>query len=329
MPARIVTSTALSAALSACLLAGAALAAAGCDDNTSSAGVGPPALTKQQAGQVLAAYATAVNRAGRRLDGKALPGIEGDPQLSMDDAALKLRRVIRQRPPAMKFTHTTFYVPRLHGYPHWFAADSITGKGKQTLRHALLFTQAKAGAPWLLAADPYPTDAALSRVALDPDGYATPVDAGDKGLPVAPGKLPAAHAALLTGGPSAPGASALAKGPKTTETYAALKQGEQALAKRGVTLTSKFSAAPYAVYALRTKDRGALVWYVVKQNEAYSAAKRGTLAVSGDLTGLAPAASARTHMDTTVLVQYLATVPPKGRAAVTGMYRKAISAHGS
>ncbi|KAB2380264.1 hypothetical protein [Actinomadura montaniterrae] len=325
MPARIVTSTVLPAVL----LAGAALAAAGCDDNTSSAGVGPPALTKQQAGQVLAAYTTAVNRAGKRLDGRELPGIEADPQLSMDEAALKLRRTIRQRPPALKFTHPVFYIPRLRGYPHWFAADAITGKGKQTLRHAMLFTQAKAGAPWLLAADPYPADAALSKVALDPDGYATPVDAGDKGLPIAPARLPAAHAAVLSGGTSAPGASALAKGPKTSETYNALKQGEQALANRGVTLSSKFSAAPYAVYALRTKDRGALVWYVVKQNEAYSAAKRGRLAVSGDLTGLAPAASARTRMDTTVLVQYLATVPPKGRATVTGMYRKAIAAHGS
>ncbi|QKG25198.1 hypothetical protein [Actinomadura verrucosospora] len=326
MPAR---RTAMSTALPACLLAGAALAAAGCNDNTSSAGVSPPALSKQQAGQVLAAYTTAVNQVGRRLDGKALPGIEADPQLSMDEAALKLRRVIGQKPPAMKFTHTVYYIPRLHGYPHWFAADAITGKGKQTLRHALLFTQAKAGAPWLLAADPYPADAALSKVALDPDGYATPVDTGDKGLAVAPARMAAAHAALLSGGPSAPGASALAKGPKTTETYDALKQGEQTLAKRGVTLSSTFAAAPYAVYALRTKDRGALVWYVVKQNEAYSAAKRGRLAVSGDLTGLAPATSARTRMDTTVLVQYLATVPPKGRATVTGMYRKAIAAHGS
>ncbi len=34
-------------------------------------------------------------------------------------------------------------------------------------------------------------------------------------------------------------------------------------------------------------------------------------------------------MDTTVLVQYLATVPPKGRATVSGMYRKAIAVRGS
>lgn len=316
--------------LTGCLLAAALTA--GCSGGSSAEAAKPrgtPALTQAQAQGVLASYAKGANRAGRRFSGKALRAVETDPQLSMDVAALKLRRAIRQRPPKLAFTSTTFYIPRLTGYPHWFAADAVTGKGDRAVRHALLFTQAKAGAPWLLASDPYPSEAALSKVALDPDGFATPVDPAAKNLAVAPGKLPGAHAALLTDGPHASGASLIADGAKTSETYKALKQGERTLAGRGVTLSSRFSPAPYKVYALRTKDRGALVWYVLKQNEAYSATKRGRLAVSGDLVGLAPARAARTRMDTTVLVQYLATVPPKGRATVSGMYRKAVTAHGS
>ncbi|MFB4306088.1 hypothetical protein [Actinomadura sp. GTD37] len=316
--------------LTGCLLAAAL--AAGCSGGTSAEAAKPrgaPALTKAQAQRVLASYTAAANRAGYRFSGRALRAIEADPQLSMDVAALKLRRAVRQRPPKLAFTSTTFYIPRLTGYPHWFAADAATGQGDRTLRHALLFTQAEAGAPWLLAADPYPAEPALSKIALDPDGFATPVDPGAKDLAVAPGSLPQAHAALLTEGPRASGAAHLADGAKTSETYKALKQGEHALAGRGVTLSSRFSAAPYKVYALRTKDRGALVWYVLKQNEAYSATKRGRLAVSGDLVGLAPARTARTRMDTTVLVQYLATVPAKGRATVSGMYRKAVTAHGT
>ncbi|MFE9104741.1 hypothetical protein [Actinomadura geliboluensis] len=322
----------LAGALGGCLLVTALTA--GCSGSGSPAEAakakGTPALTKAQAEQVLASFAEGLNRAGKRLSAKALHTVETDPQLSMDVAALKLRRAVRKPPGKLAFTSSAFYIPRLTGHPRWFAADTTTGTGDRTLRHALLFTQDKPGSPWLLAADPYIAEPALPKVALDPEGFATPVDpATQDHLAVAPAKLPQAHAALLTDGPNASGAALLADGARTSETYKALKQGERALAGRGVTLSSRFTPAPFKVYALRTKDRGAIVWYVLKQNEAYSATKRGRLSVSGDLVGLAPAKSARTRMDTTVLVQYLATVPPKGRATVNGMYRKAVLAQGS
>ncbi|WP_329522294.1 hypothetical protein [Spirillospora sp. NBC_01491] len=321
MPARTVGTALL---LPSFLLA--ATAACGSD---SSAGAEPPALTKDQARRVLDRYTAAVARAGANLDGAALPAVQADPQLAMDTAAFKFRRASRQRSPALAFAKPEFYIPRMAGYPRWFAAAAVTGPGGRALRHALLFTQARPGEPWLLTADPFPADAALSRVALDPGGYATPVKPGAEGLAVPPAGLAAAHAALLTSGPAAPGAAVLAPGPKTDEAYGALRQGQADLKRAGVALASRFSAAPSPVYALRTKDRGALVWYLVRQNEAYTSARRGRLAVSGDLVGLVPARAARRRMDTTVLVQYLATVPPEGRATVTGMYRKAIAVRGS
>lgn len=329
MRARAVT-TSLTAA---CLLA--APLGAGCSSpgDTSSAEqsrpAATPAITKEQAQQVLTSYSGAVNAAVRNYSPTTLQAAEADPQLSMDVAALKLRRAVKQRPQKIVFTNTQYYIPRLSGFPRWFAVGTVTGKGKRTVRHAMLFTQAKSGAPWLLTADPYLGDDALGRVALDPQGYATAAEPDVKGLAVAPGKLPQAHAALLTDGPGAAGASTLANGAQTTDAYKALQQGEKTLAGRGVTLSSRFSAAPYTVYALRTKDRGALVWYVLKQNEAYSSSKRGALSVGGDLVGLAPPKIKSTRMDTTVLVQYLAAVPPKGRATITGMYRKAVAVHGS
>ncbi|MFC6884138.1 MULTISPECIES: hypothetical protein [Actinomadura] len=313
MPARNLTAL----LLPPCLL----LASAAACGSSSSAGSEPPALTREQAQEVIARYSRDAPR--------SLASAETDPQLAMDAAALKMRRVTKRRAPSRTFSHTALYVPRMAGYPRWFAADAISGQGKETLRHALLFTQAKAGAPWLLAADPLPTDASLGRVALDPDGYASPVDPGLKGLAITPADLPRAHSALFNGGPKAPGASALGPGPKTDQAYRALVQGEAALKGQGIGLVSRFSPAPGPVFALRTRDRGALVWYAVKQNEAYTTTERGKLAVTGDLVGLAPARSARTRVDTTVLVQYLAAVPPKGRATVTGMYRKAVAAKGS
>ncbi|MFS2293007.1 MAG: hypothetical protein FWJ90_09925 [Actinomadura sp.] len=321
MPAR--TTTVVSVLASSLL---AAALSAGCSGSSSSAGSaepkGEPPLTKAQAEKVLTSYTAAVDRAGRTFNPKPLRTVEADPQLAMDVAALKFRRAVKQSPSKLQFTNTAYYIPRLTGYPQWFAVGAVTGK--RTLRHAMLFTRAKADAPWLLTAAPQVGDASLRKVALGSDGYAVPVAPDARDLAVAPGKLPAAHAALLTEGPRAAGASVLAEGTQTTETYKALKEGEKTLARRGVTLSSRFAAAPYDVYALRTSDRGALVWYVLKQEEAYSSSRPGKLSVSGDLVGLAPAGSARTRMDTTVLVQYLAAVPPEGRAAVTGMYRKAV-----
>ncbi|WP_067486065.1 hypothetical protein [Actinomadura hibisca] len=304
------------------------LPACGSDSDPASASA-PPALTQDQARQVLSRYTKAAGQAGQRLDASGLSAVATGPQLTMDTAAVKLRRVTKQKPGPLAFTKPVFYIPRTTGYPRWFAADAISGSDKQTLRHALLFTQAKADAPWLLAADPYPSDAALSRVQLDGDGYATAVPPAAPGLSLAPGKVAAAHAALLTDGAKAPGAASLAPGPKTTQAREALEQGVKLLNKRGVKLTSSFTPDATPAYALRTKDGGAVVWYVLRQNEAYSSARRGTLSVSGDLSGLAPARTVRNRLTTTVLIQYLATVPPKGAATVTGMYRKAVAADGT
>jgi hypothetical protein len=306
--------------------------AAACTGSPSSADAGgPPALSKDQAAQVLERFVATANRAGRDLDDETLAAVEGAPQLTMDAAAYKLRRASKDKPADVPYAKPTFYIPRLSGHPRWFAADVITGTGKDTLRHAMLFTQDKAGGPWLLTDDPYPTDAALGRVALDKDGYATALTPTATGLAMAPDRLAPAHAALLTAGPKTPGAAGLAAGPKTTQAYDALRQAQDQLGKGGVSLTSRFAPDSSPVHALRTTDGGALVWYVVRQNEAYTAPKRGRLAVTGDLVGLAPASSAKTRLDTTVLVQYLAAVPPKGKGpvAVTGMYRKAVEATGS
>ncbi|MEV4255355.1 hypothetical protein AB0J52_19560, partial [Spirillospora sp. NPDC049652] len=289
---------------------------------------GPPALTRSRAQQVVAAYAVTAGQAGDRLDASLLPKIEADPQLTMDTAAVKLRRVSDARTGPLKLSHVSVAVPRLSGYPRWFAAAAVSGAGKGAVRHAMLFTQQRADAPWLLAADPFPTDAPLSRVALDGDGYATAVGSSTSGLALAPGTLPAAHSALLNAGPRAQGAERLAPGPKTTEAFTALRRAESGLRKSGVTLASRFEPGSPQVYALRTRDGGAVVWYVLKQKEAYSAAKKGKLTVTGDLVGLAPPSSVSTRMDTTVLIQYLATVPAKGTAGVTGMYRKAVAASG-
>ncbi|MBE1531366.1 hypothetical protein [Actinomadura algeriensis] len=309
-----------------CLLGGAV---AGCGGSPTAASSAPPALSRAQAEQVLKSYTDAADRAGHRLNRRALIGIQTDPQLTMEAAMFKKYGALRKRPPKLDFAKTTFFIPRLEGHPRWFAVGAGGGKDEGARPHAMLFTQEKPDGPWLLAADPAPGDGALDRVKLDGDGFAEAVSPDADGLPVAPAQIPKAHAALMTDGPDASGASALADGPTTGRAYEALRTVTESLAGQGVKLSATFAPAAYRVHALRTKDGGALVWYAMKQHEAYSAAKRGSLAVSGDLVGLAPAGSARTRLKTTVLTQYLAVVPPDGRAMVAGVYRKAVAARGA
>lgn len=311
-----------------CLLGGAA----GCGGSPSGASSGsdaPPALSRAEAERVLKSYTAAADQAGQKLSRRALAAIETEPQLSMDAAMFRKYRALRQRPPKLDFPKTTFFIPRLQGHPRWFAVGAGGGGGQGSRPHAMLFTQEEAGGPWLLAADPAPGDGALGQVKLDDQGFAEPVAPEADGLPVTPAGLPKAHATLMTGGPGASGAAAFADGPTTGRAYQALQKVTKSLAGQGVTLSSTFAPAPYRVHALRTKDGGALVWYAMRQQEAYSAAKRGSLAVSGDLVGLAPARSVRTRLKTTVLTQYLAVVPPDGRAMVAGVYRKAVAAKGA
>ncbi|WP_018653403.1 hypothetical protein [Actinomadura flavalba] len=302
------------------------LLAAACSGADSRPG---PAIGRAQAERVLARYTLAADAAGRTLDGTRLASVTTGPQLAMDLASLKLRRATKSPAGGLRFDRTTYLIPRLHGYPRWFAVDAMSSGGTQSVRHALLFTQSAEGAAWLLAADPLPVDGALNRVALDTDGFATAPGPEATGPAMAPARVAAAHAALLTGGAEAPGAKGIAPGPHTTRAHRALRAGSKKLRKRGILLSSEFAPHTTPFYALRTEDGGALVWYVLRQTEAYAAARAGKLSVSGDLTGLAPTRAPRTRLNSTVLIQYLATVPPRGPATVSGIYRKAVSAQGS
>jgi hypothetical protein len=300
-------------------------------------------LTKAQAQQVLSAYQATNNRANKALNAGLLASAETGPQLDMDTAGYKLRRATKQKFAEFTYTKPVFYIPRMSGYPRWFAAEALsspdTGAGRrvavppmaQQHRHALLFVQDKAGAPWRLAADPYPTGRALSGIAVDSAGYATAVPPDDARLALAPAQVGAAHAALLTAGPKAAAANGIGSGVHTTLAYTALRKATGQFTRVGVNLTSRFAPSTAPVYALRTTDGGALVWYVLQQNERYATKKPGIVSISGDLVGLAPPGKVQDRLDTTVLVQYLSKIPPKGKGTVDviGTYRKAVQAAAS
>jgi hypothetical protein len=275
-----------------------------------------PALTKSQAGQVLANYQSVNNRANAAMDAALLGTVETGPQLEMDRAGYQLRRAKKEgKYTPFTYARPAFYIPRQDGYPKWFAVDATSGN----TRHALLFTQDRTGAPWLLTADPFPSSA-LSGIALDKDGYATAVSPGDGHAALEPQKVAGAHAALLSSG-----TGGMAAGPYTTDSRDALGKVQSELRRRGVTLTSDFAPDQQRAYALRTTGGGALVWYVVRQSERYDMVDAGTVSTDGDLAGLVTGRIGH-HLSSTALIQYLAVVPAQGETQVIGSYRKAVQA---
>jgi hypothetical protein len=264
-----------------------------------------PSLTKAQAAQVLARYQAVNNRANGGLDADLLGSVETGAQLEMDRADYKQHRATKEKLRTFSYTAPTYYIPRQAGYPRWFAASATSGRA----RHALVFTQERAGGPWLLAADPYPLE--QPGIALDKDGYATAVP---------PGSVPATHVATLNGG-----AKGMAPGPYTTGAHDALTKAQAALGQRGVRFSSRFAVDPQHAFALRTTDGGALVWYVLRQSERYDVPKSGLVGSGGEVAGLVNK-RVRHSLSTTALVQYLTVVPPNGSPRVIGSYRKAVRA---
>lgn len=285
-----------------------------------SLGTAHPALTKTQAEQVLANYQAINNRANAALDRNLLATVETGSQLEMDRAGYLLRKAKKDdKYTPFTYAHPAFYIPRQDGYPRWFAVEATSTTKAGTTRHALLFTEDNAGAPWLLAADPFPSSP-LTGINLDKNGFATAVSPHDTNAAVQPGKVAGAHAALLSSG-----TGGMAAGPYTSESRDALTRVEDELRKRGVTLTSDFAPGRQRSYALRTTGGGALVWYVIRQSERYDMATPGTIGADGDLAGLVSGRIGH-HLDSTALIQYLAVVPDHGETQVIGTYRKAVQA---
>ncbi|WP_106397647.1 hypothetical protein [Actinocorallia populi] len=280
----------------------------------------PPALSLDQAKNVFETYAAADQKADSALDQARLPAIATGSQLEMDTATYRTAKAGGKKAETPSFTEPVFYVPRIASGQRWFAVDAAARTRGMEIRHALLFVEE--GGQWKLAADPQRSNASpIKGVQLDEEGYA---EAAADGLQVAPADLPAAHAALLTQGPQAPGAEHLAAGQQTTQTYDALQKVSKSLRKSDMTFSSTFTPAEQPSYALRTQDGGAVAWYVLKQQESYKGKK---IPVSGELTGLLEGGPvARKSLTSTSLLQYLAAVPREGQVAVVGLSRRTVAA---
>ncbi|MDX6430332.1 MAG: hypothetical protein QOE54_2698 [Streptosporangiaceae bacterium] len=270
----------------------------------------PPAISAPESLKVLDDYVTKHNGAAG----------SGDVKAWRDTATGPFREVVSAqatanngRPPAgrISLVNPVMYVPRLAGYPRWFAAAALEehpGGGKP-VEVVMLFVRARASDAWR-PAHRLPFKGRPPEIATDDQGYALPVAPQATGFVIAPGGLAAAHAGYLNG-ENPPG---FAPDPYTASRRGPLPDGG------GWSRQDRFAAGGDPIYALRTKDGGTLVWYVVVQTTRLTSNGAGSAAtlpaaVSAYLAGSARVAGKAEATWTWLAIGY---IPTRGKAAVLG-----------
>jgi hypothetical protein len=224
----------------------------------------PQPLTAAQAKNVLAAYTSANNVANAKRSDTLLGSVETGSSYAIDAGIYRVQQADKAAPyPAFAPQQAQFYIPGepVAEYPHWFAVQvlnaDLTSPGKVTGTEYLVFTQAAPGAPWLNTDEPYVlASVATPLVPLGADDLATSVDPQTTSLTVMPAQISALTAASLDG---AQAGAAFATSPGNLA-----DRLDQAFWKQRLptaTVTDRHAATTDSVFALRTADGGALVFY--------------------------------------------------------------------
>jgi hypothetical protein len=275
------------AAIPAVALAGCGGSGAGSSAGSSSQKQGTTApsggvITPAGARQVLAQFTSTNNQANKLRQASVLATYEGGSSYQIDAAAYRASLI--SDPKNKKYATVTypdpvFYVPAQKSYPAWFAVRTLTaGKNITNAPYTyMLFTKESASAKWIQILEPDTQGLPKQTpptVATDKAGYATQVDPADAtGLPLAPSALPAKQVTYLdvVNIPTKPLRPGLPtpKRPKVVNfTNGNTDLGDlndkafwHSRMPSGSTELDQHQVTTDPVYALRTTDGGALVFY--------------------------------------------------------------------
>jgi hypothetical protein len=172
-----------------------------------------------------------------------------------------------------------FYLPAATGYPRFFVASvnralrgtdsSATGAGGAQVPPAgpalMLFEQANARAPWLLASiSQLPSGVTPPKLATDGAGYVPTVPLSDASLVAPPDDAGPLQAGVVDDGPASAATRAVADGPLTTGLYqGAANHAGGLTAPRGDVYQWELDGSSLPQFALRTAAGGALVFYAM------------------------------------------------------------------
>ncbi|GAA3525608.1 hypothetical protein GCM10022419_000360 [Nonomuraea rosea] len=165
-------------------------------------------------------------------------------------------------PPRYRWGSPTFFVPKFRvGEPAlWFSALATRNGQPALLTFAKTDDWRISSVAELLPAQELP------EIELDADGYATALAADDKSITISPQFMGPVHASVAETGSAGVTAGLLAPGPYTTDVAEQIAALRTKAKKAELSYDSIFSADNYPVYALRTKDGGALIQYSLSRN---------------------------------------------------------------
>ena len=232
----------------------------------------PPAITKAEAERVVSRYWQVNNQANESYSDSRLATIESGSSYAMDAGSYRFALGSTDRTPyaAFELTGTQYYIPRLPrtAYPRWFVVRGtyVTLSAGKSLGSAyIVFAQDSPGAAWKDVTEPdILPGRALPQIATGNGGYAESVAADAGGLSVAPDKIGQVTAAWLDQVAADPSNTAvLADAGNLTDLKDDVfwRSGEG-----GATFDAADTHSVPAddrVFALKTTDGGALLFYTV------------------------------------------------------------------
>jgi hypothetical protein len=324
------------------LAAAAAVTAAGCTSGSAGTAAGgtagtAPAVTLAQASRAFDSYVAASEAAAHTGDeALALSDVTGVARSEVSADFKAVRTPGQPAPyPVYSYAKPALYLPAPSGYPRWFAA-SVTGtlrppvpdtKSTAPKPMVLLFTQASARAPWLLASRSYLAHG-VPDLAVNKDGQ-TPVVAMSQtpGLVVRPDVVGPMLAAVVDDGPSSPAARDVSLDPYTMSFYQVGRGGNGFTTPRGDVRQWTLDGSDYAQFALRTADGGALVFFAMYLNTTIAVPAElnsgepvnpgPPITVPSDMSWMLPAGTVpRVKLERQDLYSFVAVDPPSGHGKI-------------
>jgi hypothetical protein len=271
-----------------------------------------PAISADGSVQVLADYVKRYNEAVGSGDSAAWRGLASDALGAAASAQIKIGGGRPPKLPTISLTNPVFYVPRLTGSKAWFAVAALEHDGSARNPVFLLFTRSGATAPWRAATRLY-FRGNPPRIATDAQGYAITVNPKTQTNPfTTPSGLPAEQANYLEFGDT----RSIAAGRFTSDWRKSERQAEATMRSHGISAADRFAASEYPVYALRTTDGGALVFYALERTETLVlTGGTGTSALPTDIRAYLGGRSGG-QIIATWMWRTVAYLPTQGQASV-------------
>ncbi|WP_165985971.1 hypothetical protein [Streptomyces sp. YIM 98790] len=280
-----------------------------------------PALTETEAEAVLEHYAEVSNEANRVYDEELNRTVDTGALGQINRAGHRARHEVHPegnpdyRP--LAFEDTRFHIPRLAGWPKFFVADTLSGRGDGN-RWLLVFTRGSLEEDWKASYLTLMPESSLPEFEEDEDGYAVavrtaggpapdPAAGAAEGLAVDPAGISAAYAGYLrTGeGPFADGAY--------TSEELARREGESTDPAFFVQYEDLAPEDPaLATVGLRTTDGGALLFLTMHHHEQKTWAEGETPVVDEYVEALMEG-QARQTVTIERMAILAARVPAEGR----------------